>query len=186
MKDLPRAHLRSFDLAISSRFEDVDVEIEPPDFDDPGQLVKSRDLIKTVVSALSLAARLPEITITLLETETRNWYVDQISFTVKVPQCSSPSVKRFLKESDIEIVLRTFRFLRNVQDATITLPSPATSEAWVTKFAMWVKTSIMLSGAFGTRTNNISGDDENIRSEERSITIMLDLDLDNLEGRTAA
>ena len=197
VKDLPRAHRRSFGLANFTRFRSISIDIEPADSEDPGQLFRMRDLAKTVVSALSTVARLPKITITLLETETNSWYEDfeDYAFTDTHAKYSAPSIMDHALPADCDmgIMLNTFRFLRGARSVVIIRPyqeitrtSQVMTDDWLRELTKSLTTSMISRRAFGTPKTKDEEDDKQILCDERVTTIMLDYDLDGLEGETAA
>ena len=182
VKNLPEASPRDFHCANYAKFDVIQIEIHPPDMEDPGQLLRARKNTVDLVAALARSPELQRIEILLFNNNLSTWYNHDIA------QCSVGWFNQ-TDETDLEQLLGPFQYLRKVQHAKIRLPpalKPGAPLSYLMTLAKEVEDAMMATLPFGTKKEEGDLTDSDIDSIERTVSIRLDFALDYLEGPTAA
>lgn len=182
VKNLPEASPRDFHCANYAKFDVIQIEIHPPDIEDPGQLLRARKNSVDLVAALARSPKLQRVEILLFNRNLSTWYNHDIA------QCSVGWFNQ-TDETDLEQLLGPFQYLRQVQHAKIKIPpalKPGTPLSYLMTLAQEVEDAMMSALPFGTKKEEGDLTDSDIDSIERTVNIRLDFALDFLEGPTAA
>ena len=156
--------------------------IEPPNEEDPGQLLELRknvvDLVVYLLIYLRRGMNPPEIHILLVDTTSLSWYDGNKHPADPFPKFTVPDLGIW----DIEVALMPFMYLRPVRLVTITTPLQSYKEdVWFQDHIQEDIIDLMMS----TKRTHRPKWHEELR-EELDVPIVLDFELDRLAGPTRA
>lgn len=176
---LPDALPRDFESADYGKFHRILIEMHPPNVYDPGQMIQARRAVMDLVIALARSPNLPAVGIDLSGWSDENLSQRSIS---DLGECS-------LLWNDVELLVAPFFRLRGVPRVEIRVSATTTHEVRkdVEDLFEEVKKRMTISEAFGSCLGgDVWDDDGEMDSDEKAMTLTLDLKLDTLEGQTAS
>ncbi len=180
LQSIGEAITRGFDKLPFERLQQIRVNIDAPNRDDPGQLVCLQKKCLHLAELLERAQHgLPHLEFHLTTSQSGEWGSEN------EPQRSIAPFGDAMLDDDYEILLHAFCRLRNARSANICVPAGYNNRRY---FVDDVAESLTWKEPFGTVLSpwdpNIWNDEE-LQEETHNISMGLDLSLDLLPGHTA-